>query len=724
MRDHKLDNIKFLMLFLVVFGHILEMGNIQSGIFNVVYTGIYMFHMPIMVIISGYFSRTIIDRGEQGILKRYIKLVVPSLILQFIFAVVSYMFTGTIQPYWVLWYTLALVIWDYLIDYTKFRYWPIFMLLMVFIFGNMGMIINTLFGRIVYFMPFYLIGYYLDLSKLDSLSINSKRWVLLSSSVLAVTGVIIFMNSGLDYLLFYFSKGYSELGLDVRSGVFYRSVAYVIAISLSTLFLLLMSKRAFKYVQSANIMTTYLLHGLIIKTVGWLFDVELTSMLVALIFAVLIVALTAPKKLFSDMFKDALDFGVLHKNIIHSFRATNLLIIFAIYGYLVSPLILEAKSQKIQNDFITQTQSSSFGLQPYASINSGNDSTDVSAISFKNFVDFNWDKSPSSESTNALTDIGSVIYDNVKRKPRVEYAGVYNLSLNGRYLSYDDQKFMVVDERMNMKINFIELDKQIGIELLNENFLSAIEGKPTISKEPIPLDYEIKDRKVAFKYQNKYLSLDSDELVFVSQPIFWDVELEVIDDSPLTYFSQIDERWRYDDFAFSTVSTRGCGLVSMAMILNYLVDSSIDVNDMISLDRQYALGRSEPPRIYIDKFAEIIENTYDVKVKKISLKEIPSEIKSGRLVYYHTSSNSSIGYKNFGHIVVIYGISQNGMLKYLDPYPGNISQIPADVSLQYFDKTFSYEASSGIRTSSAFSGYISLNAMEKSSSFTAYSIWR
>lgn len=140
MRDHKLDNIKFLMLFLVVFGHILEMGNIQSGIFNVVYTGIYMFHMPIMVIISGYFSRTIIDRGEQGILKRYIKLVVPSLILQFIFAVVSYMFTGTIQPYWVLWYTLALVIWDYLIDYTKFRYWPIFMLLMVFIFGNMGMI--------------------------------------------------------------------------------------------------------------------------------------------------------------------------------------------------------------------------------------------------------------------------------------------------------------------------------------------------------------------------------------------------------------------------------------------------------------------------------------------------------------------------------------------------------------------------------------------------------
>lgn len=710
MRDQKMDNIKFLMIFLIVFGHVLEMGNIQSGMFNIVYTGIYMFHMPVMVIISGYFSRVVIDRGESGILKRYMRLAIPSLILQFIFAVVSYMFTGTVQLYWVLWYTIALVIWDYLIDYTKFRYWPILMLLMVFLFGNMGMIINLLFGRIVYFMPFYLIGYYFDLSKLDHLTGHIKKWILLVSSILAAIGIRIFLNSGLDYHLFYFSKGYAELGLDMASGVYYRIVAYVIALSLSTLFLILMTKRTHTYVQSVNTMTTYLLHGLIIRTIGWVFVLEIDSMFIALILSIIIVALTAQKRLFTDMFNEILEWGAQHKQVIQTFRTISLLLIFAVYGYFASPLIIEAKSaqQNFERFLIDDTENVTAG---------------VANKPEKGFDGFNWDQLPAYESKGPLTDNGSVVYDYVNRKPRVENGEVYNVSLDGKYLSYEGEKFDFVDETLNLKIDFIEIGQQIGIELLDGKFLSVFEGYPVIGDKPTPLDYEVQDQKVAFKYQMQYLSIESDKLVFVSEPIFWEIELEVLDDTPLTYFAQVDNRWRSDVFAFSDISMRGCGLVSMAMILNYELDSSIDVDDMIALDRKHNLGRNDPPRINVDRFAKIIDDTYEVNVKKIERTDIPAEIKSGRLVYYHTTNNPSIGYNNLGHIIVIYGITEDGRLKFLDPYPGNISQIPADEALQYYGQVFSFTRL-GIPRSAAFTGYITLDAMAKSSSYTAYSIWR
>lgn len=724
MRDHKLDNLKFLMLFLVVFGHVLEMGDIQNGSFNILYTGIYMFHMPLMVIISGYFSRKISDKGEQGILTRYIKLALPSLILQFIFGVLSYMFTGAVQAYWILWYTVALVIWDYLIEYTKFRYWPILMLVMVFLFGNMGMIINTIFGRIVYFMPFYLIGYYMDLSVLDHLSKSTKVKLLSIAGALSIVGIVIFAQSELDYRLFYFSKGYADLGLSMGLGIIYRVVAYAVATSLSLILLLTMSKRSFGYVQSTNTMTTYLLHGLIIKTIGWVTNTNLDSLILALILSMFIVAITSHKRLFTDMFRGILEWGTEHKQAIHNFRAISLLLIFAVYGYLASPLILEAKEMFIQNRYSEAISENSISGVVSDDKFENTIDYDVVNIKIEKFDGFNWDKAPTSESLRLLPEIGSVVFDHEDRKPRVEHDGVYNLSINGSFLSYSGHQLEITNASQNLKFDFIEMGQEIGIELLNGAYINLFEGNPIVGPEPAAFSYDIRDNQVAFAYNGNYLSIEDNRLVMTNEPSYWNVALEIIDDSPITYFSQIDDRWRYDDFANSNISIRGCGLVSMAMILNYVLDPEIDVDDMIALDRKYNLGRNEPPRIDVDQFAGIIGETYDVQVKKIELEDIAAELRSGRLIYYHTSNNPSIGYKNFGHIFVIYGITDDGRLKYLDPYPGDISQIPADESLQYNGQSFFYKTLSGLSRSAKFNGFITLDAMSKSSKQTVYSVWR
>jgi len=60
-RDYLFDNIKGLLILLVVFGHMIESFAFKkSTSINVMYYAIYTFHMPIFIFISGYFSKKII----------------------------------------------------------------------------------------------------------------------------------------------------------------------------------------------------------------------------------------------------------------------------------------------------------------------------------------------------------------------------------------------------------------------------------------------------------------------------------------------------------------------------------------------------------------------------------------------------------------------------------------------------------------------------------------
>lgn len=52
MREYKLDNLKFFLIFCVVFGHKLELFH-AGGLYKV----IYFFHMPAFVFLSGYIAK-------------------------------------------------------------------------------------------------------------------------------------------------------------------------------------------------------------------------------------------------------------------------------------------------------------------------------------------------------------------------------------------------------------------------------------------------------------------------------------------------------------------------------------------------------------------------------------------------------------------------------------------------------------------------------------------
>ena len=107
-RNYKIDNIRFLAMFLVVFAHMIELfADCEQ---NLIYRIIYSFHMPLFIFISGYVAR--FDRDK--ILKKFIP---TYLIFQTIYKIFDCLYVQDIDkititysnPYWFLWYLFILI---------------------------------------------------------------------------------------------------------------------------------------------------------------------------------------------------------------------------------------------------------------------------------------------------------------------------------------------------------------------------------------------------------------------------------------------------------------------------------------------------------------------------------------------------------------------------------------------------------------------------------------
>lgn len=117
MRELKIDSIKGVLIFLVVFGHFLESmigwgGDYSSTLLHLIYS----FHMPFFILISGYFfSVNNFNKKLLGIFLVYI-------IYQTIYSIPS-IIKGTLsykyfyEPNWIMWFLMSTLFW---MSITKF----------------------------------------------------------------------------------------------------------------------------------------------------------------------------------------------------------------------------------------------------------------------------------------------------------------------------------------------------------------------------------------------------------------------------------------------------------------------------------------------------------------------------------------------------------------------------------------------------------------------------
>jgi len=113
-RDLYWDSLKFVLIFLVVYGHIAPRYSESSQFNMAIYNFIYMFHMPLFVFVSGRFSH-IRDRKRyfSGIFKLFETYIVFQIIRTVLQGVGGKELTLTLlfTPQWTLWYLVVLIYW-------------------------------------------------------------------------------------------------------------------------------------------------------------------------------------------------------------------------------------------------------------------------------------------------------------------------------------------------------------------------------------------------------------------------------------------------------------------------------------------------------------------------------------------------------------------------------------------------------------------------------------
>ncbi|NLS96487.1 MAG: acyltransferase family protein [Planctomycetaceae bacterium] len=176
-----MDNLKGVLIFLVVFSHFL-LHYVQEGVASLFVQTltyyIFTFHMPLFVFVSGYFSKNV----EKSRVNAFESLLLPYLVFNSLMMFCEARATGSMRhvslltPVYVHWFLLALFFWRILLkDLVKIRLIlpiSVFAALMVGYFNDGTNILGI--GRTIAFLPFFLFGYYTDESMIAKMRTTNR----------------------------------------------------------------------------------------------------------------------------------------------------------------------------------------------------------------------------------------------------------------------------------------------------------------------------------------------------------------------------------------------------------------------------------------------------------------------------------------------------------------------------------------------------------------------
>lgn len=170
------DNLKGLLIFLVVLGHFLyDYGSM--GLSEYIVNTIYMFHMPAFIFVSGYFAKKDSVRTKRSTFKLLTAYFIFNSILMIInIFTVGFNSASLLYPYNSMWYILAVIAWRYAVKpLSKIQGIMSLSIIASFLLGFWSEFDNKLaICRIVIFFPFFLAGYNFKLSSAEKLIKKAK----------------------------------------------------------------------------------------------------------------------------------------------------------------------------------------------------------------------------------------------------------------------------------------------------------------------------------------------------------------------------------------------------------------------------------------------------------------------------------------------------------------------------------------------------------------------
>ena len=171
-RDIRIDTLKGFLIILVIMGHCITTLDNINVLNHAVMGLIYIFHMPLFILISGYLTKSPEQQSASKMWQGCLKIFVPMVIFHIISCTRSWLYGGDFYqhfimfPYGILWYLICLIYWRIVLFYTPRWLWnrPVLYLsiaLLISVLSGLTHLGSTLASqRGLNFYVFFLLGYY------------------------------------------------------------------------------------------------------------------------------------------------------------------------------------------------------------------------------------------------------------------------------------------------------------------------------------------------------------------------------------------------------------------------------------------------------------------------------------------------------------------------------------------------------------------------------------
>ena len=273
-RDPGLDTAKTVLIWLVVFGHLMEPYIKGDEVLRAAYIFIYAFHVPALVFVSGMCSRAELSWHAMGKLLAHIAQ--PLVICQVLFWSVEVLVLGNTldwyaaltQPFWLLWYLASLVCWRLLmIPLSHFRFALSASILIALLAGWFDSIGYTgSFSRTLVLLPFFIAGYQTgSLGRLPLRHLPKAGMIAFVVLVMSAFMAVLLAHNGFKPHHLYFAKSYHAVKLDDGIGMVVRGILLGWAFSMAWAFLVLLPKNENRLsLAGRHSLLPYLSHGFVV----------------------------------------------------------------------------------------------------------------------------------------------------------------------------------------------------------------------------------------------------------------------------------------------------------------------------------------------------------------------------------------------------------------------------------------------------------------------------
>ncbi|WP_061299349.1 acyltransferase family protein [Herbidospora cretacea] len=277
-RSHHLDNVKFVLIALVISSHALR-DTINADPANKAgYIWAFAFHMPLFVMISGYLSRNFWD-SKGKVNKLVDTILIPYVVVELGYAALRWGLGGkwslTItDPAWMNWYLVALLLWRITVPVWRRLRWPFPVAVAVYLISGFSQLEQDFsMDRFFGLLPFFVLGMILQPHHFEWLQ---KSWVrMISAFVLAAwTAAAVVLAPDLGLKVFYNRYSYADLNQEWLYALGFRLAWMTGVLALCFAILSIIPKRETWFSDlGTRTLYAYLLHGipiLILKDFGLL----------------------------------------------------------------------------------------------------------------------------------------------------------------------------------------------------------------------------------------------------------------------------------------------------------------------------------------------------------------------------------------------------------------------------------------------------------------------